>query len=56
MNIPLQLRTLLVIAFVAAGSLGLMACDRQGPAEQLGEKIDDTVEQAGDAIEDATDK
>jgi predicted small secreted protein len=56
MNIPLHLRTLLVIAFVAAGSLGLMACDRQGPAEQLGENIDDTVEQAGDAIEDATDK
>lgn len=56
MIVPLQLRTLLVIAVVAAGSLGLMACDRQGPAEQLGESIDDTVENAGDAIEDATDK
>lgn len=56
MTFPLQFRTLLVVAAVTAGSLGLMACDRQGPAEQLGENIDDTVEQAGDAIEDATDK
>jgi hypothetical protein len=34
----------------------VVACDDQGPAEQIGEKIDDTVEKAGDRIEKATDK
>jgi hypothetical protein len=32
----------------------LAACD-QGPAERAGAAIDDAVEDAGDAIEDATD-
>lgn len=35
---------------------GLAGCDQQdGPAERLGEKIDDTVEQVGDKVEDAAD-
>ena len=33
----------------------LAACEDQGPAEQTGEVIDETVEDTGDAIEDATD-
>jgi hypothetical protein len=33
----------------------LAACDDQGPAEEAGETIDDTAEDAGDAVEDATD-
>ena len=32
----------------------LAACD-EGPAERAGEAVDDTVEDAGDAVEDATD-
>jgi len=33
----------------------LLACGRDGPAERLGEGIDDAVENTGDAIEDAVD-
>ncbi len=33
----------------------LSACEEQGPLEEAGEKVDDTVEDAGDEIEDATD-
>lgn len=46
------------IAAVLLGSalmITLSACEEQGPLEEAGEKIDDTVEDAGDAIEDATD-
>ena len=33
---------------------GLTACDRQGPMERAGEKIDKSAEKAGDKIERAT--
>lgn len=42
-------------ALAIAAALSLSACDDKGPAEQLGEQIDESVEKAGDAIEDATD-
>ncbi|MEP3114692.1 hypothetical protein [Nisaea sp.] len=45
-----------LLALVMLGATGLAACDSEGPAEQLGEKIDNTVEETGDAIENATDK
>jgi hyperosmotically inducible protein len=35
---------------------GLSACEREGPMERAGEKIDETVEKAGDKVERATDK
>ena len=35
---------------------GLTACDRKGPMERVGEKVDKTVEKAGDKVERATDK
>lgn len=41
------------LAFVAA--LTLSACEEEGPAEQLGESVDETVEDLGEAAEDATD-
>jgi predicted small lipoprotein YifL len=44
---------------VVAGILmfgGLAACDREGPMERAGEKIDKTVEKAGDKAEKATDR
>lgn len=34
----------------------LPGCDDQGPLEEAGEKIDDGVENTGDALEDATDR
>ncbi|MGB5199862.1 MAG: hypothetical protein WBN68_01415 [Sedimenticolaceae bacterium] len=33
----------------------LSACEQQGPAETAGEKIDNTVEKAGEQIEKAAD-
>ncbi len=34
--------------------IGLAACDQPGPAETAGENIDQTVDKAGDKINDAT--
>ena len=34
----------------------LGACEQQGPAERTGEKIDEAVEEAGEAMEKAGDK
>lgn len=45
-----------LLAVVMLGVTGLAACDSEGPAEQLGENIDNAVEETGDAIENATDK
>ena len=37
--------------------IGLVACtDREGTAEDIGERIDDAAEEAGDRIEDAADE
>ncbi len=42
---------LLVIAFLFA-MLGLASCEKQGPAEEAGEKIDQTAEDAGDTMDE----
>lgn len=44
-----------VVLVPLAGVLSLSACEEQGPAEEAGEAVDETVEGAGDAIEDTTD-
>jgi hypothetical protein len=36
--------------------VGLAACDKPGPAETAGKKIDQTLDQAGDKIDSAIDK
>lgn len=41
------------LAFMAA--LTLSACEEQGPAEQLGEAIDESANDLGRAVEDAAD-
>jgi hypothetical protein len=43
-----------LFAMTLIAGLGLAACEEQGPAEQLGESIDETVEEVGDGIKDAT--
>lgn len=48
-------KTVAAALFVSALTITLSACDQQGPMEEAGESIDDTVEDTGDAIEDATD-
>ena len=45
---------ILLIVFYLAG--GLAACEKEGPAEKAGKKIDQTMEKMGDQIEDAGDK
>lgn len=44
-------KKLLSIALIS-GILALGACEKQGPAENLGEKIDDKVNQVEDAVKD----
>ena len=48
-------RAFAVAASVVLASAPLIACEEEGPAEELGEAIDNSVEEAGDAVEDATD-
>ena len=43
------LRVLLVVVLVAAA----VACEKEGPAEQAGKKIDEAVEEAGDKLGEA---
>lgn len=49
-------------ATVKAGVLALIfglasaGCDNDGPAENLGEQVDDAVDEARDGIEDAADE
>lgn len=46
-----MIRNLSLAALAAAISLGVAACDRQGPAERAGEKLDhavDTVKNGGE--------
>lgn len=35
---------------------GLTACEEQGPAEQLGEQIDESIEKSGEEIEQLGDE
>ena len=35
---------------------GLTACDREGPMERAGEKIDRSAEKAGDKVDRATER
>jgi hypothetical protein len=42
------------LALLAAAFLA--ACEREGPLERAGEKVDRAIERTGDKIEDATDR
>jgi len=48
-------RTAAATAFAFVAALTLSACEEEGPAEQVGESIDNSVEELGDAVEDAGD-
>jgi len=43
------------VLLMSALMISLSACEDKGPMEEAGEKVDDTVEDVGDAVEDATD-
>ena len=52
----IHIRKLLAILLLSSfGILGLTACDDQGPAEELGEEVDEAAQDAGRSIEDAAD-
>ena len=41
----------LLAAAFAVGATSLVACERKGPAEKAGEKIDHAIEDARDAVD-----
>lgn len=49
-------RALLAVAFIGVLTFSLSACEREGPAERAGKKIDKAVEESGEAIDKAGDK
>ena len=53
---PMRRFRALALASLLAGTFALTACEKEGPAERAGKKIDNAAEKAGDAIEDAGDK
>jgi predicted small lipoprotein YifL len=48
------LKKLFLVGAVAAVALSLGACERKGPFEKAGEKIDKAGEKTGDKIKDVT--
>lgn len=58
-----MIRKTALAALLASMALGLMACEKQGPVEKVGEEVDEAVntikngghETVGDKIDDAAD-
>jgi len=48
------LNKLVIIFFVAAMTVGIYGCKKEGPAERAGKKIDKAIEDAKKTIDDAT--
>lgn len=46
----------LTMAGLASLAMALTACDREGPAERAGERIDNAAERAGNQVERAGDR
>jgi hyperosmotically inducible protein len=49
-------RKLAILLMAVALGFGIGACERKGPAERAGEKVDKAVEGAGDKVEHAGEK
>ena len=47
------LRRLLTAALLAGAPLALAACDNDGPAEQMGENVDEGTQEMGESLDDA---
>lgn len=45
----------LVVFLAGFLTMGVAACDNDGPMEETGEEMDDAMEEAGDSVEDAAD-
>lgn len=48
--------TALFVGLFAIFLLNLGACEREGPAERAGERVDKATEQAGESLEQAGEK
>lgn len=47
-------RSMMLALLMACVALPFTGCKQEGPAEEAGEAVDEAVENAGDAVEDAT--
>lgn len=47
------MKKLSIVGFTALFAFGIAACEQKSEAEKVGEKIDDTVTDMGNAVEDA---
>lgn len=57
MTLNPHLRNAALAVFLAAGtSVALTACESDGPAEEMGEDIDEGIEEAQDEIDEATEQ
>jgi hypothetical protein len=52
----IRMRKLALALALCLGTLGLAACEQEGPAERAGEAVDDATENAGEAMENAGEK
>ncbi|WP_346796540.1 hypothetical protein R5M92_13765 [Halomonas sp. Bachu 37] len=52
---PRMLKVFGSILFIALMGSGLAACDNEGPAEEAGENIDESMESVGDSMEEIGD-
>jgi hyperosmotically inducible protein len=46
----------LVLIGVAFGTMGMSGCEEEGPAERMGERLDDAMSEAQDRLDDARDE
>jgi predicted small lipoprotein YifL len=46
--------SLVTVVLVLSFTMMFAACDKKGPAEKAGEKVDQAVEKTMDAVKDAT--
>ena len=53
----MKLKTIVLsLTFALIVAIGVGGCEKEGPAEKAGEKIDKATEKAGEKIEEAGDK
>ena len=52
----MKVKTTMTMALTAVVGLILVACDNDGPAENLGERVDDAVSDTQDRLENAADE
>ena len=52
----MKVKTTMTMALTAVVGLILVACDNDGPAENLGEQVDDAISDTQDRLENAADE